>query len=320
MKEIGGYIEFENLYRKEYHNGLVSLNSGRNALEYITKVRDIEKIYIPYFLCSSIKDTLSHLCICFDYYDINQKFIPELKFKLGDNEYLYIVNYYGQLNNGLIKSFKKRYKNVIVDNTQAFFQKPIKHIDTIYSCRKFFGISDGAYLSIDKYIDSKLDSHISANYITPLIGRMEKDATSYYADYKSVSSKFKNETLKSMSKFTKNILGALNYKEIRKKRHKNFTYLNNHLKDINKLNLNVNKGPFSYPLLIDNANELKVTLINKKVYIPKLWPGVEEVAPELSYSSIYSTNILPIPCDHRYNLNDMKFIVDIIRKEVISGK
>lgn len=36
---------------------------------------------------------------------------------------------------------------IILDNTQSFFQKPISGIDTIYSCRKYFGVPDGAYLS-----------------------------------------------------------------------------------------------------------------------------------------------------------------------------
>ena len=47
------------------------------------------------------------------------------------------------------QSIKKIYGNIIVDHTHAFFQKPLKGIDTLYSCRKFWGVSDGAYLSTD---------------------------------------------------------------------------------------------------------------------------------------------------------------------------
>ena len=34
MKEIGGYFGFEDLVHKEFHSGMIALNTGRNALCY----------------------------------------------------------------------------------------------------------------------------------------------------------------------------------------------------------------------------------------------------------------------------------------------
>ena len=56
--------------------------------------------------------------------------------------YLYIVNFYGQLSNQYIESLGC---NIIVDNAQSYFQEPINGIDTLYTCRKFFGVPDGVY-------------------------------------------------------------------------------------------------------------------------------------------------------------------------------
>ena len=37
-------------------------------------------------------------------------------------------------------------RSLIIDNTQAFYEPPRKGAYNVYSCRKFFGVSDGAYL------------------------------------------------------------------------------------------------------------------------------------------------------------------------------
>ena len=46
MNSIGGYFELELQRGKEYHEHAVKLNTGRNALKYILKVKEYEKIYL----------------------------------------------------------------------------------------------------------------------------------------------------------------------------------------------------------------------------------------------------------------------------------
>lgn len=54
MKEYGGYIEFENYHGMILHEETLALNSGRGALEYLCEAKKIKKLYLPYFLCSSV--------------------------------------------------------------------------------------------------------------------------------------------------------------------------------------------------------------------------------------------------------------------------
>ena len=157
MKEIGGYFELEKLISNEYHKSLIALNSGRNALIYILKSREIEKLYIPYYLCESVYEILKKYNYKYEFYKIKGGFTPDFEKNLDENEYLYVVNYYGQLNNEILKKLKDKYKNIIVDNTHSFFQEPLKETDTIYNCRKWFGVSDGAYLSTEKILEIELE-------------------------------------------------------------------------------------------------------------------------------------------------------------------
>ena len=124
MKEIGGYFGLEQLINKPYYDNLVALNTGRNALIYLIKAKRISKVYLPYYLCNSVSDKLSKNNISFEYYHIQKDFLPLFEKGLKNDEYLYIVNYYGQVSDYIIKRLKDKYKNIILDNAHSFFQKP----------------------------------------------------------------------------------------------------------------------------------------------------------------------------------------------------
>lgn len=314
MKEIGGYFEFEQLISNEYYKDLIKLNTGRNALIYLMKVKKIKKIYIPYYLCESVSEILEKYNYEYEFYQIKEDFLPNFNKELLDSEYLYIVNYYGQLSNNVIIKLKERYKNIILDNTHAFFQKPIENVDIIYNCRKWFGVPDGAYLSINCNLKEELEEDFSRGRMNWLLGRYEESASKYYNYFKENDIQFKEEPLKKMSNLTQNLMGAIDYKRIKKIRKLNYEYLDKKLKDINKLKLNTPKVPFCYPLYLENIDieSLKKNLAEQKIYIPTLWPNVIKENLEESIEYKYAKNILPIPCDQRYDKEDMKKIIEKI--------
>ena len=318
MKEIGGYLEFEQLISNEYYKDLLRLNTGRNALIYLMKARNIKKIYIPYYLCESVYEILKKYNYEYEFYKIKDDFLPDFSKELPEDEYLYIVNYYGQINNKTINKLKEKYKNIILDNTHSFFQEPIENIDTIYNCRKWFGVSDGAYLSTNCILNKELKKDSSKDRMKHLLGRYEENASSYYKYFKENDMKFKEEPLKEMSNLTQNLMGAIDYEKIKKIRNVNYEYLHQNLKDINKLKLNEPEVAFCYPLYLENIDteSLKKKLAEQKIYIPTLWPNVLEEVSQDSIEYKYVKNILPIPCDQRYDEKDMERIVFELKKRV----
>lgn len=131
MKEIGGYIELDTYTGSMLYEDGIKLNCGRNALAYIIKAKKINKINVPKFMCDSNDKVLIENGVEVIYYNIGLDFKPQIKDYDG---WLYVVNFYGQLTNEFILTLGK---NVIVDNAQAYFQRPVKGVDTIYTCRKF---------------------------------------------------------------------------------------------------------------------------------------------------------------------------------------
>lgn len=313
MKEIGGYIEFENFHREMFHEGGILLNSGRDCFLYLILAHSTRKVWIPYFL----GDTIQKLChkenIEFGFYHINEKWLPA-DISIGADECLYLVNYYGQLARSDIENLKIQYENIILDNTQAYFNSPLDGIDTLYSCRKYFGLPDGGILFTDKRLDNleNYSQEVSYSRMNFLLGRYEKNASEFYQEYVANNDYFDKQPMKRMSKLTRNLLHGIDYEFVKHRRTENFKYLHKIFWDINRLQLKIIEGAFAYPLMLSHGGEIRKQLIKNKIYIPVLWPNVlnECAADSLEYK--LAADVLPLPVDQRYGLDDMKYMANII--------
>ena len=314
MKEYGGYIEFENYHGNMLHERAIALNCGRNALAYLCEAKKIKKLYLPYFLCSSVPNLCDKIGVEYGYYPINEKFEPIFNQALGEDEWLYIVNFYGQLDSDYLTAWKQKYGRVIVDNAQSYFQTPAEGMDTLYTCRKYFGVADGAFLYTDTKLNRELPQDESFERMHFLLGRFERSANEFYSEYVANNKLFATEPIKRMSRLTENLLHGIDYENIAKKRQDNFDYLDTQLCDVNELRLKSVYGAFMYPLLIQNGAAVRKKLQKEKIYIPMLWPNVLEECSLDSLEYHYAADILPIPVDQRYEIEDMKYLVEVINR------
>jgi len=314
MKEIGGYFGLEQLVSNEYYRDLIPLNSGRTALWYLLKAKRIRKLYIPYYLCDVIRILLESNSYEYEYYRVGADFMPIFHKSLEKDEYLYVVNYYGQITDEKVIDLKKRFGQIIMDNTHAFFQKPLPEVDTIYSCRKFFGVSDGAYLATNARMDEEYSLDLSKGRMTHILGRFEGTAQDYRDYSKANDESFIGEPIKHMSKLTHNILGAIDYETVRRTRNENFAFLERELKNRNILKLTAPDGAFAYPVYHENAVEIRKELAKKRIYITTLWAIVfDKVNPD-SIEYKYAANIMPLPCDQRYDKEDMEKVAGFLKE------
>lgn len=303
MRELGGYIEFEKYTGQMLYEDGIKLNCGRNALSYLIKTKKIEKIWMPKFMCDSCDKVLLDNRVKVEYYSIGNDFRPIIEER--EKDWLYIVNFYAQLSNEFLSSLGDK---IIVDNAQAYFQSPIPEIDTIYTCRKFFGVPDGAILYTDKKLDN-IPQDESFERMRFLLGRFERTASEFYAEYVANNHFFANEPIKKMSKLTENLLHSIDYEKIKNIRTENFKYLHNRLELINKLEIVVPEGAFMYPLYIDNGEEIRRKLQAQKIFVPTLWPSVFNICEKNELEYDMAMNILPLPVDQRYSIDDMEYMI-----------
>ena len=314
-KAIGGYFELELPQRDEFHKNALGLNSGKNCLEYILRSRNYKKVYIPYYTCDVILKPFQKLGIDFQFYQIN------LDFEIADNiileecEGLLYTNYFG-LKQKYVEKLSNNYgKQLIVDNTQAFFAKPIEGIDTFYTCRKFFGVSDGAYLYTDAEPIKGLKQGFSYHRTEHLIKRIDLSPEEGFDDFHHADEHLAEEDIMLMSHFTRRVMQSIDYNAVIEQRIANFQQLHEALGDSNLLHVELNDVtvPMVYPYMTER-NDLRNILIKNKIFVARYWPNVMNWAPENSRDLCLADKVIPLPIDQRYVKEDMHRILSIINE------
>ncbi len=314
MNAIGGYFGLELNYRKEYHKNALNLNTGRNAFEYILKVKDYNKVYLPYYTCDVMLEPIKKLGLKLEFYHIDKNFFPIFDFENVKKQEVFVYNNYFGICDKQIHEIAYKCKNLIIDNSQAFFSKPLKGVDTFYSARKFFGVPDGAYLYTDKLLNENLEIDLTYQRCEHLLGRLDIGADKFYQSFKENEARLMNQPIKKMSKLTKRLLESIDYQKVASKRVDNFNTLHNALKNKNQLKiiLSRNSVPMVYPYLINDGKELKKKLLENKIYIATYWPNVLEWTKNDDWEYFLTSCLVNLPIDQRYNFSHMKQILEII--------
>jgi len=313
MKEIGGYFELELRKGEVYHKDAIALNTGRNALELILITKEYTKVYIPYYTCDVILEPFQKQKIEFEFYHINSEFEPVFDYsKIKENEGFLYTNYFG-LKDKYILKLANQCPNLIIDSTQSFFSKQILNIPTFYSCRKFFGVPDGAYLYLEGVNKADFLIDYSENRLAHLLKRIEYDASSGYEDFIINDNCLIGQPIMQMSKLSKVLLCSIDYDIVQKKRVENFLFLQNKLSIQNEIKIILDDGyvPMVYPFKT-NQHGLRQKLIDNKIYVATYWPNVLEWCKEDDTDFQLTQNIVALPIDQRYGIEEMKKITELI--------
>jgi len=303
-KAIGGYFELD---AGQGHSMLpdgVLLNSGRNALRYIVCKLGIKRIQAPYYTCPVVWEALALEKCQVEFYEIGLDFRPKKLFARED--FILYTNYFGCCG-GIVDELATDYPNLIVDCAQAYYANP-KGRASFSSPRKFFGVPDGGvvygvpYDSCDD--DYALDD--SRSRMIHLELRRHGEIEKGYEAFLKAESSFDGAEIKRMSLETRQMLGRVDKDSYARRRVVNFQFLDAHLHTDLKIYRSSDDVPMVYPYITDNPR-LRARLIQKKIYIASYWPGV-------SHCGDLQNRILPLPIDQRYDIEDMKRIVEEVKR------
>jgi hypothetical protein len=309
MKAIGGYFGLEIEKKTEFYPDLLKVNSGRNALRLYLKEKNIKKLYIPFYICDSVIHAVKKEGVSIQFYKITKNFEPVLSDISDEKIHILCVNYFGICEDQIL-SLRNKFKKVIIDNSQAFFSKPLPKSTVFYSPRKFFGIPDGGYLYSDVNDNIKLDQDHSYDRALHLLIRHDRQPEKGYAEFSKNEKFFDKLGIKGMSNLTKLILCSIDYEKVKKIREENFVYLHERLSNINLIEIKPKylSGPMVYPFMCDNK-ELRNYLIQRRIFCGSYWKEVVNRRPSNSVEYQFSQSIIALPIDQRFSLADMERII-----------
>lgn len=306
FNEIGGYfgLEAEDVYNNS--SDTIKLNCARNCLRYVIQSFKIKELYFPYYTCPVVWQAAKKENCKINFYHIDENLMPIKEF--SENDFIVYTNYFGICAKN-VKRLTQKYKNLIVDNAQAFYM-PRFGIASFNSLRKFFGVPDGAFLHTDKRLDSNFEKEISYNKCDHLLKRIDVSAQFGYEDFCKNDENFIDADIKLMSKLSEQIFSQINLDKAKDIRLKNFEYLKKHLTNEIEWTLDIDDVPMSFPYYSEDVN-LRKKLILNKIYIAKYWDGIEENGANINEVKLMN-NLIHLPIDQRYNELDMKRIVEVI--------
>lgn len=320
MKEMGGYLPLE-LYRgKEYYqfekDKMLRVNCGRAAIHAALMQFRPQRVILPYFICPTVKLLVKKAGIPFSEYSIGEDFFPK-NIRCNEDDCVVLVNYFGLVNRKELALKLARKTRVLLDNTQAFYAEPIFHpnILNVYSCRKFFGVSDGGYLIGEHLQQSDLQPSTSWEDSLFLTKSLELGTNEAYNLKKECEERL-GSTYTQMSTLTRAIMDGIDYSYVAKRRRENFETLNRLMLRFNTLqwDLGSSSVPYMYPFMI--RREMREKLLLNKIYIPVLWK--ESMCSRSSYliERNFSKWIYHLPIDQRYSIEDMKYLADIVERQL----
>ena len=99
----------------------------------------------------------------------------------------------------------------------------------------------------------------------------------------------------------------------------NYKYLLSFFEDLDKIDILCKKleegiCPIGFPIIATKRDVLREYLMNNNIYCPIHWLFPEEIPKKFDYSYFLSQNIITIPCDQRYSIEDMEIIIRSVKR------
>jgi hypothetical protein len=260
-------------------------------------------------------EPIKKLKLDFEFYNIDENLLPVFDFSKVKAKDVFVYNNYFGICDNQVDEVSLKCSNLVVDNSQAFFSKPLPLVDTIYSPRKFFGVPDGGYLYTNIKIEDDIEQDESYYRFEHLLGRIDLGAKKSYRAFIQNETSLIGQHIKIMSSLTQHLLESIDYKKAMEKRCYNFNYLHKALENSNQLKPDIGSEfvPMCYPYLTDRGSILKKNLIENKVYAGTYWPNVSKWLQSKNTFEVYlQNNLIPIPIDQRYDQYSMNRIINLV--------
>ncbi len=318
LSEFGGYLPLElppaksHFYESNAEWTSLPLNSGRATFSVAARQLQMETVWLPYFTCEETQVPFLRLGLNVKKYSLTERLLPK-NVNLRRGEALLWTNYYGNARADEITEVVSCYSgSLIIDNCHAFFSPPQRGALSSYSTRKFFGVSDGAYLVGTEVTEPPgLEKGVSYDSAEHLLRQLDQTTHAGYQSNLANEERLSDAVMK-MSNLTSRILETIDYGRIEATRRANFQALDEKLRPINTFPLNRDsKTHMYYPLQLPQEN-LRNKLIANRIYSPFWWRHVLDEVPRDSVEARLSKEVVLLPIDQRYDHHQMEHLAGVV--------
>lgn len=317
---IGGYYSLEAGQSSPlpHFKSASKYQSARAAIAAALGFMRPSAVWLPYYICTAVEEILATTHLNLHRYLLTEgRGVPE-NLPVDSNDVVICVDYFG-ISGSACDSAIATYgrERVLIDASQSLFHIPRENVPTVYSPRKFVGVPDGGFIVAPQTIpslkpaDEAASINRSLHLLTRSSGQIGKGHSQFMAAEASLSS---HESI-AMSNLTYNMISAIDFDRVRKRRVTNYHALSTALTNLGLITseLPEHAVPMCFPLSNVEGKSLQRALISHNIFSPTYWsesalPENEIVGLALRDRTVY------LPCDQRYGPVEMTYIAETIAK------
>ena len=301
-------------------------HNARSAVRYVVLELHPHRLWLPAYLCPEMAQAVSDISIPIIYYPVDGALRPHVSY-LGDNlaegDVVLGINYFGRPAAAGWSNLVSQSKGVrwIEDCAQTIHTDGEHFGDfRIYSPRKFLGAPDGGVLVDTRGLlqRPRLSALSCDRFLKPYEMRASDpqgyDHESWYREFRKVENAINPSSL-AMSATSRLILECTDIEPIINCRKRNYSFLLERLPELALFSDVPNSwAPFGFPLLTSRHEELWQHLRQHFVFVPRHWRNLTSPPAKFEREHKLSQALMTIPCDQRYDLEQMERIVLLVRE------
>lgn len=319
--------------------GALALQSGRDALKVVAREYQPTIALLPALSCDSMTLPFTLHGHEVRYYRLKDDYsidFEHLKTLIPDgieNVLFLYMDYFGRKAASVkdLMDLRNAYPSLVFieDKTHVFLHSgssPFMPDYTVVSLRKWLAIPDGGivwchrklhnhdFLDSTEFSERRLEAqcmrhkYLQTNEIElkPLFRRIFSNVSDIMDN---------NPEPCRMSAYSYELICKTNWKKIETIRESNSSCLISCFKHCEKIRLLQSQPKISdlyVPILVDNRDEIQKNLSEQGIYTTLIWPLSEEQKQVCRIARQTEEQMLAVPCDQRYDLDDMKYIAENI--------
>ena len=320
--------------------------SGRDCLKAIARQFDGDKkiVMMPALSCPSMLTPFTRNGFQPVFYKLNEDYtanVADVESQIQDGIIFLYFSYFGvrPFSTQWLQECKEKYPTTLFveDCTQDLLaqRKGFVADVTVASIRKWLSIPDGGVLwSKEQFTKDVLDDDSFA--------RLRQEAMSLKSQYLATGDKSTKDTFRTMlneasdmldvsdqaydiSLQSLELLNKIDFEKIYSLRKDNVAELQNRLDvlrvqgKIKYISNDTSNSTLYFPILVDNRDQVQSELARQGVYCPVIWPIAPQAEGTCEVAQNTANKMLAIPCDQRYDLQDMDYVASIVIS-TIQGK
>lgn len=320
------------------------LRSGREALRLVAlNIKGNKQdsiILMPAYCCHSMVDPFKKAGWKVSYYRLNEDLTVDMDYMIHllatvSPTAVLTMNFYGSASTkDAVSYIKSGYPDCLCIEDFSHCTFSLKDIYNpkvdfyVTSIRKSIGVCDGAVIISHKTLNEQWVEVGETEFVS---ARRECQMMKLQYNYSQMADK-KNvffpelrrqegeldefSGVHRISETGEAMLKTINGEMIRYARQNNMKHLLERLsgkvKSVHGIERCVEGAPFSFPIFVENRDEVQKKLAQKGVYAPVLWPIADEARAVCPVSAKMADKMLSLPIDQRYNYDDIEDIASIV--------